>query len=88
MAFNQNIGNIYVQKPKRGRPTLAEKAYRLEKESQQPYCICNKPSEGPMIGCDNKKCEITWNEFLLKMYQKVNGTAQHVNNLILIININ
>ena len=60
LTINKNIGNVFVQQPKRGRPTLAEKAYKLEKESQQLYCVCNKPSEGTMIGCDNNNCKIAW----------------------------
>ena len=24
------------------------------------YCICGKPAEGKMIGCDNKECEYEW----------------------------
>jgi inhibitor of growth protein 3 len=26
----------------------------------QPYCICQKPSYGEMIGCDNDDCDIEW----------------------------
>eukprot|EP01091_Cochliopodium_minus_P017268 TRINITY_DN670_c1_g1_i1.p1 TRINITY_DN670_c1_g1~~TRINITY_DN670_c1_g1_i1.p1 ORF type:complete len:200 (+),score=64.38 TRINITY_DN670_c1_g1_i1:35-634(+) len=30
---------------------------------EESYCICNKPSFGEMIGCDNKDCKKEWFHF-------------------------
>lgn len=27
---------------------------------EEPYCICQKPSEGEMIACDNMQCPREW----------------------------
>ncbi|GLC41542.1 hypothetical protein PLESTM_001212900 [Pleodorina starrii] len=32
-------------------------------ENEPAYCICNKPSAGQMVGCDNPDCTIEWFHF-------------------------
>ncbi|PNH08538.1 Inhibitor of growth protein 4 [Tetrabaena socialis] len=32
-------------------------------ENEPAYCICNKPSSGQMVGCDNPDCTIEWFHF-------------------------
>ncbi|KXZ54896.1 hypothetical protein GPECTOR_4g968 [Gonium pectorale] len=57
-------GAAEPQKKKRGRkkeePEAARGAGMVPIENEPAYCICNKPSAGNMIGCDNPDCTIEW----------------------------
>ncbi|EFJ46892.1 hypothetical protein VOLCADRAFT_109820 [Volvox carteri f. nagariensis] len=53
-------------KKKRGRrkeETAAAAAALAPIEIEPAYCICNKPSAGQMVGCDNPDCTIEWFHF-------------------------
>ncbi|KAG2435843.1 hypothetical protein HXX76_007038 [Chlamydomonas incerta] len=55
------------QKKKRGRKkdetTTAAAGGLPPIENEPAYCICNKPSAGQMVGCDNPECTIEWFHF-------------------------
>ncbi|GLI67405.1 hypothetical protein VaNZ11_011594 [Volvox africanus] len=53
-------------KKKRGRrkdETAGTAASLAPIENEPAYCICNKPSAGQMVGCDNPDCTIEWFHF-------------------------
>lgn len=54
-------------KRKRGRPRkyslpaeILEPVSRVEDEEDEVYCICQSPSYGEMVACDNPKCKYEW----------------------------
>ncbi|KPV78172.1 uncharacterized protein RHOBADRAFT_10950 [Rhodotorula graminis WP1] len=50
-------------KRKRGdeeRKVVEEVETEIEGEDLTPYCFCQRPSFGEMIGCDAPDCKIEW----------------------------
>ncbi|KAG2498187.1 hypothetical protein HYH03_003941 [Edaphochlamys debaryana] len=61
---------VVEPKKKRGRKKESEVAGAAAAaaglapiENEPAYCICNKPSSGQMVGCDNPDCTIEWFHF-------------------------
>lgn len=42
---------------------VVQPALVVPTENEPAYCICNKPSAGNMVGCDNPDCTIEWFHF-------------------------
>lgn len=43
-----------------GDEDMEDAAYDEDNEDNAAYCICQKPSFGNMVACDNDKCELEW----------------------------
>lgn len=56
-----------LEKKRKGRKkdaeTIVAQPVAVPTEAEPAYCICNKPSAGNMVGCDNPDCTIEWFHF-------------------------
>lgn len=59
VLHNQSLKTLQQQSAAMYNTSLQTTQY-TEDVDQTPYCLCNQPSYGEMVGCDNDTCPIQW----------------------------